>query len=95
MQRLEKTGKGGDKDAKRGAEVLQVYKAHLESFKPARTAPVSAEDKKYITDLCLLSDKPVLYVCNVDEKSAVTGNALRNAWETSRSPRTAGRKWRD
>jgi len=81
MQRLEKTGKGGDKDAKRGAEVLQVYKAHLESFKPARTAPVSAEDKKYITDLCLLSDKPVLYVCNVDEKSAVTGNALSDKFK--------------
>lgn len=75
IQRLDKVAKGGDKDAKHAVEVLHVYQKHLESFKPARTAPVYKEDRKYIADLALLSDKPVMYVCNVDEKSAVSGNS--------------------
>lgn len=74
IHKLDKVAKGGDKDAKHGIDVLHVYKNHLESFKPSRTAPVYKEDKKYIADLALLTDKPVMYACNVDEKSAVTGN---------------------
>lgn len=74
IQRLDKVARGGDKEARHAVDVLNNYKEHLESFKPARTAPVHKEEKKYIADLSLLSDKPVLYVCNVDEKSAVTGN---------------------
>lgn len=74
IQRLEKTAKGGDKDAAKGIEVLKVYKAHVESGKSARTAPVADKDKEYITDAFLLTAKPVLYVCNVDEKSVVSGN---------------------
>ena len=74
MQRLEKLAKTGDKDAKKGAEVLAVYKAHFEDFQPARTIDLSEDDKKYVKDLCLLTEKPVMYVCNVDEKSAVNGN---------------------
>jgi ribosome-binding ATPase YchF (GTP1/OBG family) len=72
--RLEKLAKTGDKDAKRGIEVLQVYKEHLENFQNAATAPVSVTDKKYIDDLSLLTVKPILYVCNVDDASATTGN---------------------
>lgn len=78
IHKVEKTAMGGDKDAKHAHEVLTTYKHHLESFKSARTAPVYKEDKKYIEDLFLLSDKPVLYVCNVDDASALTGNAYSN-----------------
>ncbi len=74
IQRLEKLIKTGDKDAKRGVEVLNVYKSHFEDFKNARTAPVSDDDKKYIDDMYLLTAKPVIYVCNVDEDSATSGN---------------------
>lgn len=74
IQRFDKVAKGGDKDAKKCVEVLQVYKSHLESFQNARTADVYDEDKKYISDIGLLTDKPVLYVCNVDDGSANTGN---------------------
>ena len=74
LQKAEKQGKAGDKDARKTMEVLNIYKEHLESFQSARTAPVQKEDRRYIEDLCLLSDKPVLYVCNVDDKSATTGN---------------------
>jgi len=55
--------------------VLTVYKDHLLKGKSARTAPVTDEDKEYIADLWLLTAKPVLYVCNVDEASVNTGNA--------------------
>jgi len=75
IQKMDKIAKGGDKEAKKGVEVLQVYKAHLESFKSARTAPVYEEDKRFVADLSLLTEKPVLYVCNVDDNSAVSGNA--------------------
>lgn len=74
IQRLEKVAKSGDKEAKKGIEVLHIYKQHLESFENARTAPVKEEDKKHVEDLFLLSVKPVMYVCNVDEASAVKGN---------------------
>ena len=75
IQKLERAAKVGDKEAKHGVEVLTVYKEHLESFGSARTAPVEEKDQKYIEDLFLLTNKPVLYVCNVDEASAVNGNA--------------------
>lgn len=73
--RLEKLGKTGDKDAKKGLEVLKVYKDHLENIQPARTADVSEDDKRFVDDIFLLTMKPVLYVCNVDDTSAKNGNA--------------------
>lgn len=74
-QRLEKLAKtGSDKEAKKAWEVLTVYKNHLESGKSARSAPVKVEDQQYVADLHLLTAKPVLYVCNVDEASVKTGN---------------------
>ncbi len=72
--KMEKMAKAGDKDAKHGLEVLHVVKDHLESFMSARTAPVSQDDRRFMEDMFLLSDKPVMYVCNVDEASAVSGN---------------------
>lgn len=75
IQRVEKMAKtGGDKEAKRSYDVLSVVKAHLEAGKSARTAPLSEEDFAYITDLTLLTAKPVLYICNVDEAAVNTGN---------------------
>jgi GTP-binding protein YchF len=75
LQRLEKLAKTGNKEAKKGIEVLTVYKEHLENFGNASTAPVNEGDEKYIHDLLLLTAKPVIYVCNVDDASAVSGNA--------------------
>jgi hypothetical protein len=78
--RLAKTLKaaqtGGDKVAKLQAEVLQAYKEALEQGKNARTVEFETKDEqKYAKELFLLTAKPVLYVCNVDESSAVDGNA--------------------
>jgi GTP-binding protein YchF len=49
-------------------------KKHLESGQSARSAPLTPEEKVYVADSFLLTAKPVMYVCNVDEKSVVTGN---------------------
>ncbi|MBD3748745.1 MAG: redox-regulated ATPase YchF [Sphingobacteriales bacterium] len=75
IQKVEKMAKtGGDKDAKRTFDVLSIVKNHLETGKSARTAPIAEEDFEFIEDLSLLTVKPVLYVCNVDEASVNTGN---------------------
>ncbi|WP_017257594.1 redox-regulated ATPase YchF [Pedobacter arcticus] len=75
IQKVEKMAKtGNDKDAKRTFEILSVVKNHLESGKSARTAPITVDDFEFIEDLSLLTVKPVLYVCNVDEASVNTGN---------------------
>ena len=58
----------GDKDAKKLAEVLLAIKQHLEQGKSARSLHIDKEDRKLIEDLFLLTIKPVIYVCNVDEK---------------------------
>jgi GTP-binding protein YchF len=81
LHRTEKLIKAGDKDAKRAMEVLLKYKAHFENFGNARDLDVSDEDKKYVQELQLLTAKPVIYVCNVDDKSATTGNAYTKAVE--------------
>ncbi|MCW5908840.1 MAG: redox-regulated ATPase YchF [Chitinophagales bacterium] len=74
IDKLKKLVKSGDKEVARGLEVLAVYKAHLESGQSARTAPVQAEEKRFIEDIQLLTAKPVIYCCNVDEASVVNGN---------------------
>ena len=74
---------GGDKGAKRQYEILVRYKEALEQGLSARTVELDKEERKIVSDLNLLTDKPVLYVCNVDEKSAVTGNAYTEAVKTA------------
>jgi ribosome-binding ATPase len=74
IERLQRAAKAGDKDASRGLEVLGKYKEHIEGFNNASTLPGKDEERKYINDLFLLTMKPVMYVCNVDAKSAVAGN---------------------
>jgi len=74
IERLERAARAGDKDAKRGVEVLHLYREHFENFSNARTLEVKDDDRKFVDDLFLLTMKPVIYVCNVDEQSAVDGN---------------------
>ena len=70
---------GGDKIAKRQYDILIRYKEALEQGLSARTVELDKEERKVVQDLNLLTDKPVLYLCNVDEKSAVTGNKYTEA----------------
>jgi ribosome-binding ATPase len=74
MEKLGKAAKAGDKDARKGLEVLGAVKEHLESLKSVRTAVMDPGDNKYLHDLALLTAKPVMFVCNVDEASALSGN---------------------
>ena len=75
IQKVEKAAKIGDKEGKKAYDVLNIYRSHLLEGKSARTVVMSDEDKEYIADLWLLTAKPVMYVCNVEEKSVNTGNA--------------------
>jgi GTP-binding protein YchF len=67
--------KGGDKEALSQERLLLAAKAALEAGRPARTVAVSDEDRRVWSGLQLLTQKPVLYVCNVGEDEAATGNA--------------------
>ncbi len=71
---------GGDKQAKQAYEVLVKFKEALEQGKSARTVTFETKDEQKIAhDLFLLTSKPVMYVCNVDEASAVKGNKYVDA----------------
>ena len=70
---------GGDKQAKAVYDILEIYKAALLQGKSVRTVTLEPEQKKLVSDLYLLTDKPVMYVCNVDENSAVIGNKYVDA----------------
>jgi GTP-binding protein YchF len=74
---LQKKAKSGEKDAKAALELMEPALAALRAGKPARTArPKEAEAARAFDRLQLLTGKPVLYVCNVAEEDAATGNAL-------------------
>jgi GTP-binding protein YchF len=71
---------GGDKQAKKALDLLLRYKEVLEQGRNAREVqPENPEEVKFAKEFCLLTNKPVLYVCNVDEASASTGNAYVEA----------------
>ncbi len=81
IKRVEKIAKvGGDKQAKIEYDVLMQYKAALEQGKSARTVSFESEEEiQAAKNLFLLTAKPVLYVCNVDDTSAANGNQYVNA----------------
>jgi len=70
---------GGDKTAKIVYDILLKYREALLQGKSARTVILDKAEKPYVKDLFLLTDKPVMYICNVDEASAVNGNAYVDA----------------
>lgn len=75
LGKAEKAGKAGDKDAAKLAALLVRYKAALEQGKSCRSVSLLNEDEETLAhDLFLLTNKPVMYVCNVDDASAVNGN---------------------
>ena len=75
LSKQQKAAAAGNKDAKLMCTVLGAYKAVLEQGKNAREVTFESKDEQQVAhDLFLLTTKPVLYVCNVDETSAKTGN---------------------
>ncbi|MFZ5429482.1 MAG: redox-regulated ATPase YchF [Bacteroidota bacterium] len=75
MDKFEKQARhGGDHKAKRLFELVQQIREVLLQGKSVRTIPFHDEDARLVKELYLLTNKPVLYACNVDETSAKTGN---------------------
>ncbi|MBQ5670600.1 MAG: redox-regulated ATPase YchF, partial [Tidjanibacter sp.] len=78
--KVQKQAAIGEKAAKRQYEILCRYKEAIEGGKAARTVEIdNKDDAKWVQELCLLTNKPVLYVCNVDEASITSGNAYVEA----------------
>jgi len=71
---LEKRARGSDKEAKESLEVIQKVLPLLQEGKPAKIAKIDAAEKSTFEQLQLLTSKPILYVCNVSEQEAATGN---------------------
>ncbi len=87
---IEKKATAGDKEAKGQVAIIDKALALLREGKPARLAELSAEEEPAYSALQLLTAKPVLYVCNVDEPSAATGNAHSRAVEEKAKLEGAG-----
>jgi len=83
---LEKRAKGGDKESVAALRLANLAQGELAAGRPARAAKVLADDEKAWRMLQLLTAKPALYVCNVDEDAAGTGNAM-SAKVTERAAR--------
>ncbi len=83
IQRLEKIAKSGDAKARKQLAVVQAVKQYLEQGQNVRSFALEDNDREALADLHLLTQKPVIYVANVDEASLHTGNeyveALREA----------------
>jgi hypothetical protein len=75
LQKVARAAKTGDKDAVKSELVLNRFRDHLEQGLNARTLAVEPDELVHVEDLCLLTLKPVMYVCNVDEAAVVKGNA--------------------
>ena len=75
LEKVARVAKTGNKESQKEEVVLNSIVQNLENSKNIRSIDFSKDDyMKYVTPLQLLTDKPVLYVCNVDEESILTGN---------------------
>ena len=80
---IERKAKSGDKEAGKILSVYQNAKDHLSEGKSVRSLSLDSSVNKYLDELHLITAKPVLYVCNVDEKSVLEGNNHVNVLKKS------------
>lgn len=73
-EKYQKIARSGDKEAQKTVEILDTYISHIQSGKSLRSKKFTNEDENVVEELQLLTAKPVLYVCNVDENSVKSGN---------------------
>lgn len=83
IQRIQKIAKSGDADAKAEYVILEKVKTHLESGQNARSLDLSEEELVIVSDLCLLTIKPVMYVTNVGEEDVLSGNKFTETLESA------------
>ena len=79
IEGLTKRVRGNDADARRQLTLIEQIRPPMEQGTPARRLTLGAEQRATLRELQLLTAKPVLYLCNVDESSAATGNELSAA----------------
>ncbi len=87
---IEKRAKSGEKEAKEQYALMMKALVLLREGKPARLAQLTPEEREPYRQLNLLTEKPVLYVCNVDEASAASGNRFSRAVEEMAKKQGAG-----
>jgi GTP-binding protein YchF len=87
---IEKKAKGGEKEAKEQFALMMKALVLLRDGKPARLADLTPEERAPYSQMGLLTSKPVLYVCNVEEGSAATGNKYSKAVEEMAKKQGAG-----
>lgn len=83
VDKLKKQAKAQDKEVLKQLDLVQRLLAHVEEGNSARTFEHAAEDAEFVESLYLLTAKPILYVCNVDEDSVLTGNAHTEAFKAA------------
>ncbi|MDE9451043.1 redox-regulated ATPase YchF [Aliiroseovarius sp. Z3] len=81
LQNIVRKVRGGDKEAVQLERLMRAAQEALEAGRPARTVEVDDEDRKAWNMLQLLTTKKILYVCNVDESDAASGNTYSEAVE--------------
>ena len=87
---MRKRAQVGDKEAKATLPLMEGALALLKDGKPARQLDVADDERALFDSLNLLTSKPVLYVCNVEEASAGTGNAYSDAVKAKAEAEGAG-----
>ena len=88
---LEKKANSGEKEAKEQLALMMKAVVLLREGKPARLAELSPEERGPYSQLGLMTAKPVLYVCNVEEASAATGNDYSSRSKPRRKPKAPAR----
>jgi len=83
LDKYRKQAKSGNKDDLRAVEFAEKILRHLESEKPARSIQLEEEGMQILREMLLLTAKPILYVCNVDEDSILLGNAYTQRFQES------------
>jgi len=81
VDKYKKAAKSGNKDDVRKLEILNKIKEVMDAGKPARVLDLDAEGEELLKDMYLLTAKPILYVCNVNEESVIEGNAHTKQFE--------------
>ena len=81
LEKLQRQAKSNDKEILKTVETVKKVKTHLESGHPARSLDLEDDQVELFKDLYLLTAKPILYVCNVDEEAVTEGNNYTRSFE--------------
>jgi GTP-binding protein YchF len=90
VEKLKKAAKSANKEDIQRADIAEKIKTHLDEGKPARSLDVNEVGQVLLKEMMLLTSKPILYVCNVDEGSVVNGNEYTAAFSKAIEGEDAG-----